>query len=237
MCGIVGYLGNNDYYDYIINGLKLLQNRGYDSAGISFLNNELYTFKYASSDINNSIDLLEENILKNNQGNQSNIAIGHTRWATHGSKTNNNAHPHNDLKNEFSIVHNGIIENYQELKEKLKNENIIFKSETDTEVIAILLGKFFERCNSIEKSIEETVKLLQGTWALVIIHKKFPNKIWLTRNGSPLLVGIDDNFVIIASEQLAFNNCINKYAIIIKKKILDFDYCYYSNKLLIIFKH
>jgi glutamine---fructose-6-phosphate transaminase (isomerizing) len=212
MCGIVGYLGNENYSDYIINGLKLLQNRGYDSAGLSYLyEGSLKTYKYASTDNNNSIKLLEDSIHLHEE---SHIAIGHTRWATHGPKNNINAHPHHDNNNMFSIVHNGIIENFQQLKEQLLKENFVFHSQTDTEVIAVILGKYYAIHNNIEKAIECTVMQLQGTWALVIIHKNFPDQIWLTRNGSPLLLGIEEEFVLVVSEQLAFNNHIKSYIII-----------------------
>ena len=212
MCGIVGYLGNENYSNYIINGLKLLQNRGYDSAGLSYLyEGSLKTHKYASTDNNNSIKLLEDSI---DLHEKSHLAIGHTRWATHGPKNNINAHPHHDNDNMFSIVHNGIIENFQQLKEQLVKENFVFHSQTDTEVIAVILGKYYAIHNNIEKAIECTVMQLQGTWALVIIHKDFPDQIWLTRNGSPLLLGIEEEFVLIVSEQLAFNNHIKSYIII-----------------------
>ena len=212
MCGIVGYLGNENYSNYIINGLKLLQNRGYDSAGLSYLyEGSLKTHKYASTDNNNSIKLLEDSI---DLHEESHLAIGHTRWATHRPKNNINAHPHHDNNNMFSIVHNGIIENFQQLKEQLVKENFVFHSQTDTEVIAVILGKYYAIHNNIEKAIECTVMQLQGTWALVIIHKDFPEQIWLTRNGSPLLLGIEEEFVLIVSEQLAFNNHIKSYIII-----------------------
>ncbi len=219
MCGIVGYLGIENYYNYIINGLKLLQNRGYDSAGITYIyDNNLTTKKYSSSQISNSIELLENNIdLKQ----ESSIAIGHTRWATHGTINNINAHPHHDNKDMFSIVHNGIIENFHFIKNDLLKEGYHFLSQTDTEVISVLLGKFYALENNIEKAIEKTVNKLQGTWALVIIHKDFPDQIWFTRNGSPLLLGIDDQFVLIVSEQLAFNNSIKKYIIIENHDIIS----------------
>ena len=218
MCGIVGYLGKNNYYDYIINGLKLLQNRGYDSAGISYIyQNKIETIKYASTSTNNSLDILETNI---NAKKQSHIAIGHTRWATHGPKTNENAHPHSSNNKEFSIVHNGIIENFQQLKNDLLEEGYTFHSQTDTEVICILLEKFYKNTFCIQTSIENTIQMLQGTWALVIIHTNYPEQIWLTRNGSPLLLGLDENFVLIVSEQLAFNNSIKSYVIIENQDIL-----------------
>ena len=218
MCGIVGYLGKDNYYDYIINGLKLLQNRGYDSAGISYIyQNKIETIKYASTSTNNSLDILETNI---NTNEQSHIAIGHTRWATHGPKTNENAHPHLSNNKDFSIVHNGIIENFQQLKNDLLEEGYTFHSQTDTEVICILLEKFYKNTSCIQTSIENTIQMLQGTWALVIIHTNYPDQIWLTRNGSPLLLGLDENFVLVVSEQLAFNNSIKSYVIIENQDII-----------------
>ena len=219
MCGIVGYLGIDNYYDYVINGLKLLQNRGYDSAGLTYIyNNDLITNKFSSTHINNSLEILENSIHLNEE---SKIAIGHTRWATHGSINNINAHPHHDNQNMFSIVHNGIIENFHFIKNQLLDEGYHFLSQTDTEIISVLLGKYYSLEKNIEKAIEQTVNELQGTWALVIVHKDFPDQIWFTRNGSPLLLGIDDQFVLIVSEQLAFNNYIKKYIIIENHDIIS----------------
>jgi glucosamine--fructose-6-phosphate aminotransferase (isomerizing) len=220
MCGIVGYLGREPYVEYIITGLKLLQNRGYDSAGISSIDNgELITTKFASTNTNDSLVQLEKSINKSECA--STIAIGHTRWATHGGKTNANAHPHNDNKNQISIVHNGIIENFQELKNKLKSEEYMFRSQTDTEVIAVLIGKYLDNNETMENAIKKTISELSGTWALVIIHKDFPNKIWLTRNGSPLLLGIDEDFIMIASEHIAFGNHIKKYIVLDNHDLIE----------------
>jgi len=221
MCGIVGYLGSESFIEYIISGLKLLQNRGYDSAGISCIdvNRELITTKFASTNTNDSLVQLEDHINKNNY--ESSIGIGHTRWATHGGKTNANAHPHNDNKGRISIVHNGIIENFQELKNNLKKEGYSFRSQTDTEVIAVLIGKYLDQNESMENAIKSTVSELSGTWALVIINKDFPNKIWLTRNGSPLLLGLDDDFVMIASEHIAFGNYIKKYIVLDNHDLIE----------------
>jgi glucosamine--fructose-6-phosphate aminotransferase (isomerizing) len=213
MCGIVGYLGSEPYIEYIITGLKLLQNRGYDSAGISCINNgELITTKFASTNTNDS--LVQTDCT-------STIAIGHTRWATHGGKTNSNAHPHNDNKNCVSIVHNGIIENFQELKNNLKKEGYSFRSQTDTEVIAVLIGKYLDTNETMENAIKKTISELSGTWALVIIHKDLPNKIWVTRNGSPLLLGIDEEFIMVASEHIAFGNYIKKYIVLDNHDLIE----------------
>ena len=228
MCGIIAYLGSDDYKQYVLSGLKLLQNRGYDSVGISCISNQkLQTIKYASTNTNNSLELLEKEIFKktnkiaNEIEENSTIGIGHTRWATHGGKTDINAHPHHDNANRVSLVHNGIIENFQELKTQLIELGYTFKSKTDTEIIAVMIGKYLDDGFSIEISIQNTIAKLSGTWALAIIHCDFPNKMWITRNGSPLLVGFEDDFVIIASEQIAFNNYIKKYIIIDNHDLIE----------------
>lgn len=214
MCGIVGYLGKNNYKEYILSGLKLLQNRGYDSVGISTINKEeIQTAKFASTNINDALFLLEKEMISKNSihHDQENIAIGHTRWATHGGKTDINAHPHHDNKSRISLVHNGIIENFNDIKNKLIQEGYFFKSQTDTEVIAVLIGKYLDMGETMEVSIKNSIKELSGTWALVIINKDHPNKMWVIRNGSPLLLGIDDEFIIVASEHVAFGNYCNTY--------------------------
>ena len=221
MCGIVGYLGSHFFCEYIIQGLKLLQNRGYDSVGISsIVNGEINTIKYASSYYtNDSIDRLETKMKEVNYN--TTIGIGHTRWATHGGKTDENAHPHNDEKNRISLVHNGIIENCQELKKMLIDEGYTFRSQTDTEVIAILIGKYLDLNYRMENAINETLRQLLGTWALVIIHSDFPNKMWITRNGSPLLLGIEEDHIMVASEQIAFGNYIKKYIVLNNHDLIE----------------
>ena len=231
MCGIVGYLGSEAFQEYILCGLKLLQNRGYDSVGVcSIVDGQLNTIKHASSDTNNSLQILEEELLeegsvKSNTENCSTnavqSAIGHTRWATHGGKTKINAHPHHDNKDRIALVHNGIIENFQELKTKLLQEGYFFRSQTDTEVVAVLLGKFLDQGLSMDIAIQKTVAELSGTWALVILHRDFPNKLWITRNGSPLLLGLDDNFIMVASEQIAFGNYIQKYIVLDNHDLIE----------------
>ena len=214
MCGIVGYLGNDDYKEFILSGLKLLQNRGYDSVGVSSINNQnLETTKFASTSTNNALFLLENKLLEKNtfHNDQDTVAIGHTRWATHGGKTDINAHPHHDNKGRISLVHNGIIENYRDIKNKLIQDGYFFNSQTDTEVISVLIGKHLDMGKTMETAIQNTVEELSGTWALVIINKEYPNKIWIIRNGSPLLLGIDDEFIMVASEHIAFGNHCKTY--------------------------
>lgn len=239
MCGIVGYLGNSLLAkECILSGLKLLQNRGYDSAGISSVEDgKIKTIKYASTNNFNSIELIEKMIinsyLEKPEENKNLIipSIGHTRWATHGRKTDINAHPHHDNKNRISLVHNGIIENFEILKNELIQLGYSFKSQTDSEIISVLIGKYLDDGVSMHTAVENAVSKLRGTWALVIINENYPNKIWITRNGSPLLLGFEDEFIMIASEQLAFNNYVRKYIVLnnndlieITKDVDKFDY-------------
>jgi len=222
MCGIVGYLGIDNSTRIVLEGLTLLQNRGYDSVGISSIykmnNNTLQTVKFASTNTYNSIDLLK-NALQIEE--HTTISIGHTRWATHGGKTDINAHPHHDNKNRIALVHNGIIENFHELKRELTNKGYHFISQTDTEIISVLIGYYLDNEYSITQAIQLSVKQLKGTWALLIIHKDYPDKIWLTRNGSPLLLGMEDEFVLIASEQIAFQNYIKQYIVLNNHDVIE----------------
>jgi glucosamine--fructose-6-phosphate aminotransferase (isomerizing) len=221
MCGICGYLGSDEAVNIILNSLHLLLNRGYDSAGICTLdkNSNLIVNKYASTVTNTAISLLE-NSKEVHNGN--NIGIAHTRWATHGAKTNENAHPHLDSKNEIAVVHNGIIENYLEIKNELKDDGLIFVSETDTEVIAKLLenklknvlkqNNYDHNCINFEKDVlRPCIEKLEGTWALLILFKYTPNKIYLAKNGSPLVLGYNDKMLLISSEQLPLSKYFNNY--------------------------
>jgi glucosamine--fructose-6-phosphate aminotransferase (isomerizing) len=221
MCGIVGYLGiDSEAIDAVLKGLILLQNRGYDSVGISTIyNNTIQTTKYASTTISNAIQLLQTSSEIINTKNS--IAIGHTRWATHGSKTDINAHPHHDVDNRISLVHNGIIENFKVLKNQLLNDGYTFRSSTDTEVISVLIGSFLDKGESINMAIQKAVGLLKGTWALVILHKDYPNCMWAVRNGSPLLLGTNTQCIMVASEALAFHQYINQYIILKDHDVIE----------------
>jgi len=222
MCGIVGYLGNGNSIPFLLKGLSLLQNRGYDSVGISYItSNNIQTYKYASTSTNNAISILNENITTEAT---STVGIGHTRWATHGAKIDINAHPHHDHLDRISLVHNGIIENFQEIKTELVKQGYSFRSSTDTEAISLLIGSYIDQGLSMTKSIQNTVDKLRGTWALVIIHRDFPNKIWCIRNGSPLLLGIDETFILIASEQIAFQNYIQNYIVLNDHDLIEISY-------------
>jgi glucosamine--fructose-6-phosphate aminotransferase (isomerizing) len=226
MCGIIAGLTNSELInliEMIINGLKMIQNRGYDSAGIcANLNNDFYLEKYASTDKLNAINKLEESIynFKNFKS-----YISHTRWATHGPKTDINAHPHIDTFNTFSLVHNGIIENYNELKNKLIENNFKFKSQTDTEVIVNLISYHFILCKDPELAITNALSELEGTYALVIMYKNDPNTLYCTRKGSPLLISVNDDFALIASERSGFCNYVNNYI-----NLDNNDLCIIKNK-------
>jgi glucosamine--fructose-6-phosphate aminotransferase (isomerizing) len=219
MCGIIGYLGNENSTPIVIDGLTLLQNRGYDSVGISsIIENNLHTIKYASTNSHNSIELLKDKI---DITQTPHLSIGHTRWATHGAKTDINAHPHHDNMNRIALVHNGIIENFHMLKSDLIKKGYHFISQTDTEVIAVLIGYYLDSGYSMTESVQQTVNELKGTWALLIINREHPNKVWITRNGSPLLLGMEDDFVMIASEQIAFHNYIKQYIVLNNHDVIE----------------
>lgn len=210
MCGIIGYIGYSEASKYIINGLFALRNRGYDSAGICTIdsNNNLICNKYASK---NTMDSMNTLVSKVDKHNNNSIGIGHTRWATHGGKTDTNAHPHIDYKNRFALVHNGIIENCYELKKELQDKGVTFKSQTDTEVIVNLVSYYFNETNDIKTAIEKASERMTGTWGVAILYKNEPNKMYCLRHGSPLLIGSDDRHVIITSEKSGFCGEVNNY--------------------------
>jgi glucosamine--fructose-6-phosphate aminotransferase (isomerizing) len=215
MCGIFGIILKNpdNVYSLVINGLIQLQNRGYDSAGLCVIkNNSFELHKYASTDKMNAIDKLanlglvsEESLF---------IGMGHNRWATHGIKSNANAHPHLSNNKNFVIVHNGIIENYNELKKFLISNGYTFFSQTDTEVIVNLIEYHYNELqsqNNTFDAIKLTIEKLHGTYGLIIQNLDEENKLYCVRNGSPLLIGQNEDRVIITSEQSGFCNMVNNY--------------------------
>ena len=214
MCGIFGIVVNNknktNICDLVINGLNQLQNRGYDSAGICAIQDDSFTIKkYASTNKVNALDKLIS--MKLNF--QADIGIGHNRWATHGMKTDINAHPHLSNDGKFVIVHNGIIENYNELKTMLIKKGFTFYSQTDTEVIVNLLQYNYtlNPSTNVFTIIKKTIEELSGTYGLLIQSLYEPNKLYCVRNGSPLLVGQNEEEVIITSEQSGFCGRISNY--------------------------
>lgn len=210
MCGIIAFIGNNNAYNIILNGLKQLQNRGYDSAGICLHNkNEFLIHKYVSDKVS-AITKMEQNT----HNTSIDIGMGHTRWATHGIINELNCHPHISYDNNICIIHNGIIENYQEIKDFLINKDIKFYSETDSEVICNLIS-YYNQTNDILISIKKAINIMTGTWGLVLLKKGDP-KIYFTRKGSPILVGInnDEVYAIITSEKSGFHNKMDKYVVL-----------------------
>jgi glutamine---fructose-6-phosphate transaminase (isomerizing) len=215
MCGIFGIITKKgDIRERILSGLQQLQNRGYDSCGIGLISNgEFILHKYAQ-DVQNKIDALDElsKTIKCLTGGEYNIGIGHNRWATHGGKTDTNAHPHISKNGTFILAHNGIIENYNIIKERLKREHdYTFYSQTDTEVIVALLEYYYDRTQNTVEAIKQVISELTGTYGLVILNIKEPDKIYCVRNGSPILVGLTDDTCIITSEQSGFCNHMNTY--------------------------
>ena len=210
MCGIIAGIGLN-IYNILYEGLLQLQNRGYDSAGICILKKKIEVVKKASDEKINALT-----ILKNNKHNfkSATIGLGHTRWATHGSKTDENSHPHLSNDNKFAIVHNGIIENYSILKEKLIQKKYKFYSETDTEVIVNLISYYYNNYNCVEKTIKKVITLLEGTWGIVLVCLDTPNTLYCFRNGSPILISNNEKECLIVSEESGFCNRLNNYFVL-----------------------
>ena len=234
MCGIVGILCSDNCAGMMYNGLEQLQNRGYDSAGITTISeqnntSEFVTSKFATTEKENALSLLRSHI---NRHSGDSVGIGHTRWATHGMKVDLNSHPHTDTRNLFTLVHNGIIENYLPLRTMLIGHGYVFKSQTDSEVIVNLLSHLYHTTDTLNNNdvceyntktfdnvidtiqmvIKKASEMLQGTWALTIISTLTPNTIYVTRHGSPLLISYNDNLAIIVSEKSGFCNKVTKFS-------------------------
>ena len=195
MCGIVGYIGKDNAKDIIIDGLKKLEYRGYDSAGIAIVRDGKLEIKKHVGGIANLENLIGDDPMT------SHIGIGHTRWATHGAPSDLNAHPHGSQDGKIAIIHNGIIENYHELKEELIREhNIKFKSETDSEVIAQLIGVIYQEKKDLLESVFAAVDRMRGAYAIVAIAEDEPDKIVAVRKDAPLIVGLGKGSNFVASD-------------------------------------
>lgn len=197
MCGITGYIGKDNAVSHLIHGLSKLEYRGYDSAGIAFRefgknNFEIYKAKGKLINLEEKLNGLKD--LKDSMG------IGHTRWATHGQPTEINAHPHFSEDNRVVLVHNGIIENYSNIKKELENEGYTFYSETDTEVACKLIDKFFLEEKEPLKAISKAMGLIRGSYAFAIMFKDYPDRIFAARKGSPLIIGQSIDGAFIASD-------------------------------------
>ena len=198
MCGIVGYIGNKEAKNIILNGLKRLEYRGYDSSGISTIENQSIITTKCKGKISSLSQKVEN---KNHNGN---IGIGHTRWATHGKPNQVNAHPHHDQDNVFSLIHNGIIENHFTIKQFLLEKGVVFNSETDSEVLVQFISFLYkEHKLSFFDAVKLALKEVVGAYGILVLCNDEPNKIIAARNGSPLIVGIGDNEHFIASDTSA----------------------------------
>ncbi len=214
MCGIVGYNGNVKATPVLIDGLLSLEYRGYDSAGIAVLdNNKIDVFKKQGR-VSNLQNLIKDQNL------DGTVGIAHTRWATHGIPSDINAHPHLDNSKEFAVVHNGIIENYLELRDFLQNKGYHFLSATDTEVVPNLIHYYYHNgANSVLEAISKAIKDLQGSYALEIITPFEPDKIFVARNESPVVIGKGNDEIYIASDIQALISKTNKFYFIDDKEI------------------
>jgi glucosamine--fructose-6-phosphate aminotransferase (isomerizing) len=182
MCGIIGYVGSQETAPFLIQGLKRLEYRGYDSAGIAVLNSSDIKVLRRKGNLSYLEAAVDYSLYKGNVG------VGHTRWATHGVPSEANAHPHLDCRQEIAVAHNGIIENFQELKDELQKRGHQFKSETDTEVIAHLIEE--AEGNSLLAKVQKAVLKVKGSYALAVISKREPNCLIGVRKDSPLVVGL-----------------------------------------------
>ncbi len=197
MCGIVGYVGNQQVVDVVIEGLRKLEYRGYDSAGIAVINRDgEMQVRRAEGKLRNLENVLAKNPIEGDYG------LGHTRWATHGRPTEENAHPHRSSDGRICVVHNGIIENYLELKRELQKHDHRFQSETDTEVVAHLIENHLRQNPNLglEGAFRETLKQIRGIYALVALSADEPNKLVAARLGPPVVIGLGEGESFVASD-------------------------------------
>ena len=194
MCGIVGYIGNKNATPVLVNALKKLEYRGYDSAGIAVFNGQDILVRK----VKGALKALEEKIAKETI--EGSLGIGHTRWATHGEPSDINAHPHLNESGTIAVVHNGIIENFAKLKAWLQSEGVVFKSDTDTEVIAHLINYYYEDSLDIFEAVKATVNRLEGSYALGVLCKDFPDRVIAGRKECTLIVGLGKDANFIASD-------------------------------------
>lgn len=212
MCGIVGYIGDVDCKEILLKGLEKLEYRGYDSAGIALLNETgIHEFKEKGriADLRAIVDYDVK----------GSIGVGHTRWATHGAPSKKNAHPHASFSGRFSMVHNGVIENYDQIKREYL-PNIPLRSETDTEVVIQLIEQFVNKHNTVEEAFRNALQLLKGSYAIALIDSEDKTKIYVAKNKSPLLVGIGDGFNVVASDAMAMLHVTDRYVELMDEEIV-----------------
>ena len=194
MCGIIGYIGARSAQDVVVKGLKRLEYRGYDSAGVAVIDDSLEVTKCKGK-----VAKLEALL---SRFNEADIGIGHTRWATHGEPNDVNSHPHTSTNGKIAVVHNGIIENYTALKVQLQSQGHVFYSDTDTEIIAKLIEQFYKNPEvlSLEKAVQLATQQVNGTYGLAVLHEDFPDLMVVARRGSPVVVGVGNEEMMVASD-------------------------------------
>src|SRR6478735_6155092 len=211
MCGIVGYVGEKTASRILLDGLKRLEYRGYDSSGLAVMDGASVGLRRSVGKISNLEGVLKKNPLPGSVG------LGHTRWATHGVPSEENAHPHQSTSGRFTLVHNGVIENYAILKREYL-QDVTFKSETDTEVIVQLIEKIAAEGLDVEEAFRKTVSLLHGSYALALVDNKDKNTIYVAKNKSPLLVGVGEGFNVVASDAMAMLQVTDQYVELMDKE-------------------
>lgn len=212
MCGIVGFIGQQDAKEILLKGLEKLEYRGYDSAGIAVqAENGVVVYKEKGR-IAKLREIVDENVV-------ASVGIGHTRWATHGVPSKVNAHPHQSTSKRFTLVHNGVIENYELVKQEYL-QDVTFVSETDTEVIVQLMEQQVSTGLSVEDAFRNTLSLLHGSYAIGLLDAENPNMIYVAKNKSPLLVGVGDNFNVVASDAMAMLQVTDQFIELMDKEIV-----------------
>ncbi|MFQ6339440.1 glutamine--fructose-6-phosphate transaminase (isomerizing) [Bacillus sp. AF62] len=212
MCGIVGFIGEQDAKEILLKGLEKLEYRGYDSAGIAVqAENGVVVYKEKGR-IAKLREIVDENVA-------ASVGIGHTRWATHGVPSKVNAHPHQSTSKRFTLVHNGVIENYELVKKKYL-QDVTFVSETDTEIIVQLMEQQVSTGLSVEEAFRNTLSLLHGSYAIGLLDAENPNMIYVAKNKSPLLVGVGDNFNVVASDAMAMLQVTDQFIELMDKEIV-----------------
>ena len=193
MCGIIGYIGPKEVVPVLIDGLRRLEYRGYDSAGVAVVRDGAIDLRRSAGKLSNLEDVIALDPITGDYG------VGHTRWATHGRPTEENAHPHRDCTGKIVVVHNGIIENYLDLKQELQRQGHKFVTETDTEIVAHLVEREMKD-DGLENAVRRALLLMRGLFALVLISADDPEKIVAVRNGPPIVVGLGDGEFFVASD-------------------------------------
>ncbi|WP_066188889.1 glutamine--fructose-6-phosphate transaminase (isomerizing) [Gracilibacillus timonensis] len=212
MCGIVGYIGANDAKDILLTGLEKLEYRGYDSAGIALLDKG----DVDVTKVKGRIATLKEKV---DAGKTATVGIGHTRWATHGEPSEDNAHPHQSSSGRFTLVHNGVIENYAEVRGQFLSD-VTFQSETDTEIVVQLIERFAEWEEDVLTGFRQALSVLKGSYAIALVDNQNPDQLYVAKNKSPLLIGLGEGFNVVASDAMATLRETDRYVEIEDKEIV-----------------